>query len=84
MCVPSGIAGMVWSTGVWSRMEFLFNSTLSLTFRAVLGGLLGGLFRGKSVDGLEIPRFIVHHTTGIYKPWHEVEMGCELLLQKSI
>lgn len=38
-----------------------------------------GLFKGESVNGLEISRFIVPHTTWIYKPCHDLEMGCELL-----
>lgn len=81
---PVGLQGCCGVHGVWSRMEFSFHSTLSLTFRAVLGGFLGELFKGKSVDGLEIPKFIVHRTTWIYKPWHDREMGCELLLQRNI
>lgn len=40
-----GLQGCCGVCGIWSRMGFSFNNTLSLTFRALLGGLLQGCFK---------------------------------------
>lgn len=78
-CVPCGTAGMLWSTwglewdGIFVQWHPFFVFQSSFRWVAV------GLFKGESVNGSEISRFIVHHTAWIYKPWHDLEMGCELL-----
>lgn len=41
-----GLQGCCGERGVFSGMEFLFTSTLSWAFRAVLGGLLRGCLKG--------------------------------------
>lgn len=43
--LPVGLQECCGVHGGWSRMEFLFNGILSLTFRAVLGGLLWGCLK---------------------------------------